>query len=116
MVIRQLRKKMGGKIVEMVNSNGGGKETSDSANISEGNKEKDDMHGANGMDKMQQIAQAMTASELMVLLRPFFWPDAGTESATSNRVRSSCTWLSVLIGRICNVYSHFSLRKPRIIW
>ena len=38
-----VEKKNGGKIVEMVNSNGGGKETSGSANISGGNKEKDDM-------------------------------------------------------------------------
>eukprot|EP00605_Chrysophyceae_sp_TOSAG23-4_P000838 GSChrysophyteH1.ASY1.ANO1.929.1 assembled CDS len=37
----------------------------------------------------------MSFWELMIVLKPFFWPDKGSDSATINRIRTSATWLSV---------------------
>lgn len=54
--------------------------------------------------------KGMTFWELMFVLKPFFWPNEGTEGMFVNRVRASSTWFSVLSGRICSIYAPFFIQ------
>ena len=49
----------------------------------------------------------MTMRELLILLKPFFWPDSGTDGAVVNRIRACSTWFCVVASRVCGVYSPF---------
>ncbi len=53
--------------------------------------------------------KGMTFLELMKVLKPFFWPDEGSESATVNRVRTTATWLSVFASKSCSLLAPFFL-------
>jgi ABC-type multidrug transport system fused ATPase/permease subunit len=52
-------------------------------------------------------AKEMTFLELVRVLKPYFWPDAGSDGAFANRVRSTLTWFLVAASRITSVYSPF---------
>ena len=45
--------------------------------------------------------------ELMLILRPFFWPKSGTKNSLINRIRAVTTWLCVAISKVCSLYSPF---------
>ena len=45
------------------------------------------------------FAKEMTLCELLVVLRPYFWPNEGSDGALKNRVRASCTWLCVIFSK-----------------
>ena len=55
--------------------------------------------------------KALTLYELLVVLRPFFWPHEGTDGALVNRIRAISTWIVVGISKACNVYSPFFLQN-----
>eukprot|EP01036_Dinobryon_divergens_P025480 gene25480-34032_t len=41
--------------------------------------------------------------ELFRVLFPYFWPNAGTDGAVINRIRSTSTWLMVALSKTCNL-------------
>ena len=48
---------------------------------------------ANSNDKEEEEQKpALTFYELMYVLRPYFWPQSGTDGAFLNRIRSTSTW------------------------
>lgn len=49
----------------------------------------------------------MTLKELLILLKPFFWPEDGTDGVVTNRIRACSTWFCVIASRVCGVYSPF---------
>lgn len=46
---------------------------------------------------------SLSAIELLRVLWPYFWPDAGSDGAVINRIRSSTTWLMVVLSKTCNL-------------
>lgn len=52
---------------------------------------------------------ALTARQLRQVLWPYFWPDKGSDSATLNRIRSSLTWVMVVLSKGSNLYAPFFL-------
>jgi hypothetical protein len=43
--------------------------------------------------------------QLMVVLRPFFWPAEGTDGALVNRIRAVSTWFMVGASKACSLIS-----------
>jgi ATP-binding cassette, subfamily B, heavy metal transporter len=43
--------------------------------------------------------------DLSIVLRPYFWPDDGSDGAAVNRARSSLTWLMVALSKTCSLLS-----------
>lgn len=51
----------------------------------------------------------MSFFELVRVLSPYFWPDSGSDGAWLNRLRSSSTWLMVILSKACNLVAPFYL-------
>lgn len=51
----------------------------------------------------------LTIYELMVVLRPYFWPTSGSDGALVNRIRSTSTWFMVAGSKTCNLCAPFYL-------
>jgi ABC-type multidrug transport system fused ATPase/permease subunit len=49
----------------------------------------------------------LTLFELLRVLWPYFWPAAGSDGAVTNRLRSSTTWLMVILSKGCNLLAPF---------
>jgi hypothetical protein len=47
----------------------------------------------------------LTFYQLMVVLRPFFWPAEGTDGALVNRIRAVSTWFMVGASKACSLIS-----------
>ncbi|KAL3904723.1 MAG: hypothetical protein SGARI_004795, partial [Bacillariaceae sp.] len=47
----------------------------------------------------------LSSQAILVLLKPYFWPEGTTESATMNRIRAILTWVCVILSKICNLTS-----------
>jgi len=45
--------------------------------------------------------------ELMLILRPFFWPNHGSDGALLNRIRAISTWAFVGASKVASLYSPF---------
>ncbi|GMI31539.1 hypothetical protein TrCOL_g1117 [Triparma columacea] len=43
--------------------------------------------------------------DILVLLKPYFWPDATSTSAVTNRVRACMTWVFVALSKVCSIYA-----------
>jgi len=41
--------------------------------------------------------------DLFVVLKPYFWPDEGTDGAWINRLRSTATWVLVCCSKVCSL-------------
>jgi hypothetical protein len=66
--------------------------------------------GANAGDKKDtelKDAKGLGFMELMVVLKPFFWPSAGSEGAFVNRVRALSTWCAVFLSKAASLISPF---------
>ena len=55
--------------------------------------------------------EPMTLKELLILLKPFFWPKDGTDGVIINRIRACGTWFCVVASRVCGVYSPFFIES-----
>lgn len=53
--------------------------------------------------------KAMTFLELLYLLRPYFWPNEGSDGAIINRIRAVSTWLMVTLSKVCGLCAPFYL-------
>ena len=58
-------------------------------------------------DKNKGIA--LTTNQLFQVLWPYFWPEKGSDGAVLNRIRSTFTWLMVVLSKCCNLYAPFFL-------
>lgn len=67
------------------------------------------LENGEGKKQQEEEARAMSFCELLVVLRPYFWPDEGTDGAFINRVRSSATWLMVAFSKTSNLISPYFL-------
>lgn len=47
----------------------------------------------------------MSRRALFVLLKPYFWPNATSDSAVKNRIRAIATWVCVIGSKVCGLYS-----------
>lgn len=47
----------------------------------------------------------LSRAAILTLLKPYFWPDETSESATTNRVRAILTWVCVFLSKICNLFA-----------
>jgi len=52
-------------------------------------------------DRKKEVSR----TAMIKMLRPYFWPDATSDSATKNRVRAILTWVCVILSKICNLTS-----------
>ena len=59
--------------------------------------------------KEEEEPRPMSLFELLVVLRPYFWPDDGSDGAFLNRCRSTATWLMVFLSKASNLMSPFFL-------
>jgi ABC-type multidrug transport system fused ATPase/permease subunit len=57
--------------------------------------------------KAEPKKSSLSFIELLRVLWPYFWPDAGSDGALVNRIRSSTTWLMVILSKGCNLYAPF---------
>lgn len=48
---------------------------------------------------------ALSGRAVLVLLKPYFWPDATDSSAIVNRVRAILTWVCVILSKVANLSS-----------
>jgi ABC-type multidrug transport system fused ATPase/permease subunit len=53
----------------------------------------------------------MPVSDFLIVIKPYFWPDDGSESAIINRLRSSCTWLMVACSKTTNIIAPIYLSR-----
>jgi hypothetical protein len=65
--------------------------------------------GTGAAQRPPEESRPMTLMELIVVLRPYFWPDEGTDGAIINRCRSSATWLMVALSKTANLISPYYL-------
>jgi len=47
----------------------------------------------------------LSRKAIFTLLKPYFWPDATSSSATANRARAIGTWVCVVASKVCNLTS-----------
>jgi ABC-type transport system involved in Fe-S cluster assembly fused permease/ATPase subunit len=47
----------------------------------------------------------LSSHAILTLLKPYFWPEGTTESATINRIRAIMTWVCVVLSKVCNLVS-----------
>jgi len=57
--------------------------------------------------KEEKEVSSLSFFELMQLLLPYFWPSKGTDGAFMNRLRSTSTWMTVLLSKTCNLAAPF---------
>jgi hypothetical protein len=49
--------------------------------------------------------RTLSRSAIVTLLKPYFWPDATSDSAMVNRFRAILTWFCVILSKSCNLIS-----------
>lgn len=49
--------------------------------------------------------RTLSRAAIVTLLKPYFWPDATSDSAMVNRFRAIVTWICVILSKICNLIS-----------
>lgn len=43
--------------------------------------------------------------DLYIILKSYFWPEKGSDSAILNRIRSTLTWVMVILSKTCSLLS-----------
>jgi len=56
-----------------------------------------------GGQKEEAPKKGLTFCQLMVVLKPYFWPSAGTDGACLNRLRTTSTWVMVILSKASNL-------------
>jgi hypothetical protein len=51
----------------------------------------------------------LSRQAMLILLKPYVWPDATTNTAFWNRVRAIATWVCVILSKVCNLTSPLML-------
>jgi hypothetical protein len=55
----------------------------------------------------EPVPPSLSMMELAQLLLPYFWPSKGTDGAFKNRLRSTSTWMMVIMSKSCNLAAPF---------
>ena len=58
---------------------------------------------------MVHAKKTMSFFQLLYVLRPFFWPSAGSDGAMKNRIRAISTWIAVGSSKGCSLTAPFFL-------
>lgn len=64
---------------------------------------------SNPSKKAVEPKKGLSLYELIVVLRPFFWPSEGSDGAVINRIRAVSTWLVVGGSKACSLLSPYYL-------
>ena len=48
-------------------------------------------------------------TQLLTVLKPYFWPSKGTDGAVLNRLRALSTYIMITMSKVCSVYAPFML-------
>jgi hypothetical protein len=56
----------------------------------------------------------LSGAAILMLLKPYFWPEGTTESAAMNRIRAIMTWVCVILSKVCNLISPILVRLERV--
>eukprot|EP00590_Aulacoseira_subarctica_P007389 CAMPEP_0172434376 /NCGR_PEP_ID=MMETSP1064-20121228/70598_1 /TAXON_ID=202472 /ORGANISM="Aulacoseira subarctica , Strain CCAP 1002/5" /LENGTH=904 /DNA_ID=CAMNT_0013182591 /DNA_START=43 /DNA_END=2757 /DNA_ORIENTATION=- len=59
----------------------------------------------------QQDKATLSRKALLTILKPYFWPNATSSSATINRIRAMATWLCVILSKVCSLYAPILIGK-----
>ena len=64
-----------------------------------------------GSAETAATSSKFTLWELLRVLKPYFWPNAGADSALMNRVRSCATWICVAASKAASIMAPLYLAK-----
>mmetsp|Transcript_678 Transcript_678/g.1615 ORF Transcript_678/g.1615 Transcript_678/m.1615 type:complete len:499 (-) Transcript_678:2749-4245(-) len=67
--------------------------------------------GEDGSILKPKKKDTLSTAAVANLLKPYVWPDETTDSAFMNRVRSSLTWVCVILSKVCNLSGPLLLGK-----
>ena len=59
--------------------------------------------------KVEEPKKRLSFIGLLIVLKPFFWPQSGTDGAFVNRIRSTSTWLAVGASKACSLLAPYYL-------
>ncbi|KAG7344363.1 ABC transporter [Nitzschia inconspicua] len=65
----------------------------------------EDRHSVSSTMSSTAQKRRLSSSAILILLKPYFWPDETAESATMNRIRAIVTWVCVILSKVCNLVS-----------
>ncbi|CAM9100534.1 unnamed protein product, partial [Phaeothamnion confervicola] len=65
----------------------------------------DSLEGGDGFRRKRKL----TAGQLLVVLKPYFWPRGTSRHALMNKLRSTATWVLVVGSKACSVVAPFFL-------
>lgn len=65
----------------------------------------------NENEKKTVISKQLTMYELFRVLLPYFWPAKGSDGALINRVRSTSTWLMVVLSKVGNLAAPYFISQ-----
>ncbi|CAJ1952462.1 unnamed protein product [Cylindrotheca closterium] len=66
-----------------------------------GEEDDDELYIAPPPDTKKELSRGA----MIKMLRPYFWPDETSDSATINRIRAIFTWVCVILSKVCNLTS-----------
>ena len=61
------------------------------------------MNGARSSSGDNQDGGKLSTFAIVTLLKPYVWPDKTADSAFTNRIRASMTWVCVILSKACNL-------------
>jgi ABC-type multidrug transport system fused ATPase/permease subunit len=56
-------------------------------------------------DHPEPAEESASLADIFTILQSYFWPDSGSDSAFVNRLRSTMTWVMVVLSKGCNIIS-----------
>jgi len=65
----------------------------------------------NGSFSTPKKNSGLSSSAIATLLKPYVWPDKTADSAVTNRIRASMTWVCVIASKACNLSAPVLLGK-----
>ena len=58
-----------------------------------------------GLTPTPEPKKELSRGAMIKMLKPYFWPDATSDSAAMNRIRAMVTWVCVILSKVCNLAS-----------
>mmetsp|Transcript_19723 Transcript_19723/g.29271 ORF Transcript_19723/g.29271 Transcript_19723/m.29271 type:complete len:704 (+) Transcript_19723:759-2870(+) len=57
------------------------------------------------LNNIEDKKARLSMKSILMVLKPYFWPDATATSATLNRIRALATWVFVIASKLCTIVS-----------
>jgi len=67
--------------------------------------------GSSSAEMSKSKDAKLFTSHITTLLKPYVWPDKTSDSAVTNRIRASMTWVCVIASKACNLSAPILLGK-----